>query len=106
MLLSKLPDYIEPLASDTIFNFNIPSPAEYASKFVDAALDNFMKIFMHSFKSVLLVIDSYSWEVCLIVGLIALILYIFGWEKAKKIATLSPAIYLILQIFFSVWFGI
>lgn len=41
-------------------------------------------------------IVSYDWLV--VAGLIALVLYIFGWEKGKKVGLMCPAIYIILQI--------
>ena len=56
--------------------------------------------------SIVLSIDKFSFEACLIVGLVALVLYVFGYDKGKKIATISPAIYVILQIFLKGWFGI
>ncbi len=51
-------------------------------------------------------IDLYSFQACLLVGLVALILYIFGYDKGKKIATVSPAVYIIIQIFMKAWFGV
>lgn len=56
--------------------------------------------------SIVLSIDKFSFEACLIVGLVALVLYVFGYDKGKKIATISPAVYVILQIFMKVWFGV
>lgn len=56
--------------------------------------------------SIVLSIDKFSFEACLIIGLVALVLYVFGYDKGKKIATISPAIYVILQIFLKGWFGI
>lgn len=56
--------------------------------------------------SIVLSIDKFSFEACLIVGLVALVLYVFGYDKGKKIATISPAIYVILQIFLKGGFGI
>ena len=44
-------------------------------------------------------IDIYSFKACLLVGLVALILYIFGYDKGKKIATVSPAVYIVIEIF-------
>lgn len=114
MLNFKSP-YTEPSLPNIVNSFQFPkiefpNPGEWAvdaaNKFADAVISEFMKIFTTSFYKFLVVVEQSSFEICLIVGLIALILYIFGWEKAKKIATLSPAIYIILQIFFSVWFGI
>ncbi|MEG2789773.1 MAG: hypothetical protein RR942_18350 [Romboutsia sp.] len=53
-----------------------------------------------------LALDKFSFKTCLLVGLVALILSIFGFDKGKKIAIISPAIYVILQIFLEVWFGV
>lgn len=55
---------------------------------------------------ILLNIDKYSFNVCLLVGLVALILYVFGYEKGKRVATISPAMYIIIQIFMKGWFGV
>ena len=68
--------------------------------------DRFMDGFMAVGDAVIMNIDKYSNQACLIIGLVALILAIFGYEKGKKIALLSPAVYVVLQIFLSVWFGI
>ncbi|WP_018592644.1 hypothetical protein [Terrisporobacter glycolicus] len=38
----------------------------------------------------------YDWLV--VVGLIALVLYVFGWEKGKSIGFMMPAVYIIIQI--------
>ena len=51
-------------------------------------------------------IDIYSFKACLLVGLVALILYIFGYDKGKKIATVSPAVYIVIEIFMKAWFGL
>ena len=39
-----------------------------------------------------------SLDILAVVGLIGLILYVFGWEKGKSIGFMCPAIYIILQI--------
>ena len=41
-------------------------------------------------------IVSYEW--LLIAGLIGLVMYIFGWDKGKKVGMMCPAIYIMLQI--------
>ena len=68
--------------------------------------DKFMDGFMAVGDTVIMNIDKYSNQACLIIGLVALILAIFGYDKGKKIATLSPVVYIIIQIFLEVWFGI
>lgn len=55
---------------------------------------------------IVLSIDKYSFKICLLVGLGALIFAIFGYDKGKKIATISPAVYVIIQIFLKGWFGV
>ena len=69
-------------------------------------INGFMDYFLEAGEIVLENIDKFSFKACLIVGLVALVLSIFGYEKGKKIATLSPAVYIIIQIFLDVWFGI
>ena len=39
-----------------------------------------------------------SYDFLVVAGLIALVLYIFGWEKGKNWSIMCPAIYIILQI--------
>ena len=39
-----------------------------------------------------------SYEILLVTGLIGLVLSLFGWEKGKRIGTMSPAVYIILRI--------
>ena len=43
-----------------------------------------------------LAIVSYDWLV--VAGLIALVLYVFGWKKGKDIGLMMPALYIIIQI--------
>lgn len=51
-------------------------------------------------------INDISFNTCLIVGMFALILYVFGWNNGKKWATLSPVIYLLIRIIGSLVFGL
>ena len=39
-----------------------------------------------------------SREILIIIGMVALILYLFGYKKGKDIAFICPAIYYIIQI--------
>lgn len=55
---------------------------------------------------IILLINEYSFNACLLIGLVALVLSIFGYDKGKKISLISPAVYIILQIFLEVWFGV
>lgn len=43
-------------------------------------------------------ISIVSLDILVIVGLISLIFYVFGWEKGKSIGFMCPAIYMILQL--------
>ena len=39
-----------------------------------------------------------SYDFLVVAGLIALILYVFGWKKGKDVSLMCPAIYVIIQI--------
>ena len=73
---------------------------------LNKATDIFMNRFLSTGEVVLKNIDKLSFQACLLVGFIALILSIFGYDKGKKVALISPAVYIIIQIFLEVWFGI
>ena len=68
--------------------------------------DIFMNGFLSAGEVVLKNIDKLSFQACLLIGIVAIILSVFGYDKGKKIATLSPVVYIIIQIFLDVWFGI
>ena len=70
------------------------------------AVDIVMKYFLEGGELVLKSINTLSFDTCLLIGLVALVLSIFGWDKGKKISLISPAVYIILQIFLEVWFGV
>lgn len=69
-------------------------------------LDKVMNMFFKIFEGIILSIDKYSFEICLLVGLVAAILYVFGYKKGLRVATIAPGVYVILQIFLEVWFGV
>lgn len=50
----------------------------------------------------LIAIQNYSFNICLITGFLALILYIFGYEKGKRWAFIMPCIYILLNIIIGV----
>jgi hypothetical protein len=52
--------------------------------------------------NLLVVIQDYSFNICLVAGFIALILYVFGYDKGKRWAFVIPCIYLILNIIIGV----
>lgn len=68
--------------------------------------NGFMEGFINVGDAIISNIDKFSFEVCLLVGLVALVLSVFGYEKGKKISLISPAVYTLLQIFLKVWFGV
>ena len=39
-----------------------------------------------------------SYDLLVVIGLIALVMYLFGWEKGKNWSMMCPTIYIILQI--------
>lgn len=39
-----------------------------------------------------------SYDFLIVAGLIALVMYLFGWEKGKNWSMMCPAIYILLQI--------
>jgi hypothetical protein len=47
-----------------------------------------------------------SYWVCLIAGVIGLLLYIWGCKKGKNTAMITPAIYIIIRILWSVVLGV
>ena len=50
----------------------------------------------------LVAIEKFSFNVCLVAGFVALLLYVFGYDKGKKWAFMIPCIYLILNIIIGV----
>lgn len=64
--------------------------------------DNFCKLV----DATLQFISDVSFNTCLVVGMVALILYVFGWDDGKKWATLSPVIYLLIKIIGNLVFGV
>ena len=91
-------------------NIQIPNPTEWATNaaeiFTKSISDKLMQLFMDACKTVLEIIDDVSFEACLLIGIVAIILSVFGYDKGKKVALISPAVYIIIQIFLEVWFGI
>lgn len=72
-------------------------------------LINIMDNFLHpieSFKEfgyqLLINIDKFSFNICLLAGFIALLFYVFGYDKGKKWAFIIPCVYLILNIIIGV----
>ena len=72
-------------------------------------LINIMDSFLHpieSFKEfgyqLLINIDKFSFNICLLAGFIALLFYVFGYDKGKKWAFIIPCVYLILNIIIGV----
>ena len=64
-------------------------------------LDNFLhpiEFLQEIGYKLLVAIQDYSFNICLVTGFIALILYVFGYDKGKRWAFVIPCIYLILNI--------
>lgn len=64
-----------------------------------ANLVNFLGGF---FKECLEAFSIASFDILLVVGFFALVMYVFGWKKGKNIGFMCPAIYIIIQILTSV----
>ncbi|MEG0181545.1 MAG: hypothetical protein RR657_06600 [Peptostreptococcaceae bacterium] len=69
-------------------------------------VDHFMDIFLSWGDKFVATLGTVGHQGFLLVGLVSLILYVFGWEKGKNVATLSPAVYIIFKIFMKGMFGI
>lgn len=54
----------------------------------------------------LVVIVKNSYYICILAGVIGFMLYMFGWEKAKKVPILAFGIYLIIRVVGGVLCGI
>lgn len=68
-------------------------------------LDNFIHpidFLQETGYKLLIAIQNYSFNICLITGFLALILYIFGYEKGKRWAFIMPCIYILLNIIIGV----
>ena len=64
-------------------------------------LDNFLhpiEYIKETGYELLLSIQNLSYNVCLIAGFIALLLYVFGYKNGKRWAFIIPCIYIILNI--------
>lgn len=57
-----------------------------------------LKFLYNFFKELLETISIVSFDWLVVIGLIALVLSIFGWDKGKKVGMMCPAIYIIIQI--------
>ncbi len=67
---------------------------------------HFMDIFLGWGDKAVATLGSLGYNGFLLVGLVSLILYVFGWKKGKDVAAISPAAYVIFKIFMRAWFGI
>ncbi len=64
-------------------------------------LDNFLhpiEFIKETGYELLVAIQNLSFDICLITGFIALLLYVFGYKKGKRWAFMIPCIYIILNI--------
>lgn len=65
-----------------------------------------MKWFDASIRALLEGISACSFNICMLVGLVGAILFVFGYKKGKDIATLSPVIYILIKIIGGTFFGV
>lgn len=64
-------------------------------------LDNFLhpiEYIKETGYDILVTIQNLSFDICLIAGFIALLLYVFGYKNGKRWAFTIPCIYIILNI--------
>ena len=61
-------------------------------------MNKLYEFLMQSGLEILETLSIVSYDMLVVAGLIALVLYIFGWEKGKNIGFMCPAIYVIIQI--------
>lgn len=64
----------------------------FTSKYINSILSNLGTTMIEG-------IEESSFYICMLVGLVALILSVCGYDKGKKLSLLSPSIYMIIQIF-------
>lgn len=80
---------------------SLESIVEYF-KIIDDAINhpgaNLMNFLAGFFKECLETFALASFDILVVVGFFALVMYVFGWKKGKNISFMCPAIYIIIQI--------
>ena len=61
-------------------------------------MNKLYEFLMQSGLEILETLSIVSYDMLVVAGLIALVLYIFGWKKGMSIGFMCPAIYMIVQI--------
>ena len=61
-------------------------------------MNKLYEFLMQSGLEILETLSIVSYDMLVVTGLIALVLYIFGWKKGRSIGFMCPAIYVIIQI--------
>lgn len=61
-------------------------------------MNKLYEFLMQSGLEILETLSIVSYDMLVVAGLIALVLYIFGWKKGMSIGFMCPAIYMIIQI--------
>ena len=61
-------------------------------------MNKLYEFLMQSGLEILETLSIVSYDMLAVAGLIALVLYIFGWKKGMSIGFMCPAIYMIVQI--------
>lgn len=61
-------------------------------------MNKLYEFFIESGLEILETLSIVSYDMLVVTGLIALVLYVFGWKKGRSIGFMCPAIYVIIQI--------
>lgn len=82
----------------TMPQIKLPNPAEWANSAATSFMNTISDAFQEFLKGIVTSMLDASYDICLIIGLIGLILYIFGYRKGKNYPLISTAMYLIINI--------
>lgn len=107
MLSFKSPVSTQPLADPKpLFDFNLPNPTEWAANLGNSLVDSINLRIHEVFHELIVDFMSVSTDICIIVGLIAFILYLCGCKKAKNVPLLAWVISIIIKIIGTVMLGV
>lgn len=112
MLLFKSPILTQPLPDPKpLFDFNLPkfdlpNPTEWATNFGSSLIDSMNTRLGEIIHELIVDFMSISTDICIIVGLVACILYIFGWKKGKSVPLIAWAVSIIIKIIGTVMLGV
>lgn len=108
--ITNLP--IEPSVPNEIiksFQFpklELPNPAEWAATLGNSFVDSINSRIGEIIHDLMVEFMSISTDICIIVGLIAFILYLCGWKKGKNVPVLAWVISIIIKIIGTVMLGV